>query len=175
MAHGPAPADGITDLTIATKWQLWRSKDDNFKLSARFDLKVPTASEQRGLGTGNTVTGVVLIATRCWGPTCLDWNIGYLATDLSGTVFSDDQWFLGQAIRHELSQRWALIGETFALIPQGTEGTSVNVHVSAGAQLAIRENFVASALIGSAAGDDSPDLTSYLGVSLVARVLNPRP
>jgi hypothetical protein len=29
-----ADADGITDLTLATQWRLWQTKDDNFKLSA---------------------------------------------------------------------------------------------------------------------------------------------
>jgi hypothetical protein len=129
-------------------------------------LKVPTASRDRGLGTGKTDTGVVLVATGCWGRTCLDWNIGYSANDLSQTVFGDDHWFLGQAVRHELSKRWTIIGETFALLPQGDEGGSVNVHVSVGAQLIVRENFLVSALIGSAAGRDSPDLTSYLGFTL---------
>ena len=35
-------ANDITDLTIATKWRLWHTEDNNFKVSARFDLKVPT-------------------------------------------------------------------------------------------------------------------------------------
>ena len=114
---GPTQADGISDLTIATKWRLWHTEDDNFKISARFDLKVPTASEHGGLGTGNLDAGVVLIATRYWGPTSFDWNIGYSAIDLSHAVFSDDHWFLGQAVRHELNKRWTIIGETFASPP----------------------------------------------------------
>ena len=164
---GRIEADGITDLAITTKWRLWQTEDNNFKVSARFDLKVPTASEHNGFGTGKTDTGVVLIATGCWGPTCLDWNIGYLANDLSDTVFSDDHWFLGQAVRHELNKRWTIIGEAFALLPQGDEGGSANFHLSVGAQLTVRENFLVSALIGSAAGSNSPDLTRYLGFTLV--------
>jgi Putative MetA-pathway of phenol degradation len=163
----PAQADGITDLAIATKWRLWHTEDNNFKVSTRFDLKVPTASEHSGLGRGKTDTSVVLIATRCWGPTCLDWNIGYSAIDLSHAVFSDDQWFLGQAVRQQLTERWTLIGEIYALLPQGDEGGSANVHFSAGAQFIVHENFLVSALIGSAAGSNSPDLTSYLGFTLV--------
>jgi outer membrane putative beta-barrel porin/alpha-amylase len=164
---GLTEADGITDLTIATKWRLWHGEDNNFKVSARFDLKLPTASTERGLGTGETDTSVVLVATGCWGPTCLDWNIGYSAIGLSHTVVSDDHWFLGQAVRHELSKLWTIIGETFALLPQGDEGGSANVHLSVGVQLSLRENFLVSALIGSAAGSNSPDLTGYLGFTLV--------
>ena len=101
---GSSDANGIADLTLATKWRLWQTADDGFKLSGRFDLKVPAASEQDGLGTGNLDAGVVLIATRCWGSTCLDWNAGYASIDLAGGVFRDDQWFLAQAVRHELEQ-----------------------------------------------------------------------
>jgi hypothetical protein len=119
------------------------------------------------LGTAKTDTGIVLIATRCWGTTCLDWNIGYLAIDLSQSVFSDDHWFLGQAVHHELNKRWTIIGETFAMLPQGDEGGSANLHLSVGAQLTLRENFLVPALVGSAAGSNSPDLTSYLGFTLV--------
>jgi hypothetical protein len=108
---GPTEADGITDLAIASKWRLWRSDDKNFKLSARLDLKVPTAPADRSLGTGETDVGIVLIGTRCWGPTCFDWNIGYSAIDLSHTVLGDDQWFIGQAVRHELSKRWTITGK----------------------------------------------------------------
>lgn len=110
-SDGPIETDGVSDLVIETKWRLWHTEDNNFKVSARFDLKVPTASRDRGLGTGKTDTGVVLVATGCWGPTCLDWNIGYSANDLSQTVFGDDHWFLGRAVRHELSKRWTIIGE----------------------------------------------------------------
>jgi hypothetical protein len=164
---GSSEANGITDLTFATKWQLWQAPDEKFKISARFDLKAPTAWEHSGLGTGDADAGIVLIATRSWGSTSVDWNLGYSAIDLSHAVFGDDHWFLGQAIRHELDKRWTLIGETFAVLPQGSEGGSVNIHFSAGAQFNVNENFLVSVLVGSAAGHNSPDLTSYLGFTFV--------
>ena len=166
-APGQADPDGITDLTLAPKWRLWQTADDGFKLSVRLDLKLPTASEPRGFGTGHADVGAVLIATRCWGRTCLDWNIGYIAVNAWRGVFGDDQWFLGQAVRQQLTERWTLIGETNALLPQGNEGASANVHFNGGAQLTVRENFLVSALIGSAAGRNSADLTGYLGFTFV--------
>jgi hypothetical protein len=165
--NGSTEADGITDLTIATKWRLWQTTKDGFNFSARFDLKVPAASEHGGLGTGNVDAGVVLIATRRWGSTCLDWNLGYSAIDFAHGALSDDHWFLGQAVRHELNKRWMIIGETFATLPNTKKGGSANIHISAGAQLTVRENFLVSALIGSAAGSTSPDLTSYFGFTFV--------
>jgi hypothetical protein len=140
-----------------------QTKDESFKLSARLDLKLPTASERRGFGTGHADVGGVLVATCCWGRTCLDWNVSYTASDASRSVFGDDRWFLGQAVRHEITKYWTLIGETCALLPQGNDGASPNVHFSGGAEFSLSENFVFPALVGSAVGSNSPDLTCHLG------------
>lgn len=159
----PGKADGITDVALATKWRLWQTADAGFKLSGRLDLKLPAASEPRGLGTGQVDVGALFIATRSWGPTCLDWNVGYTATDASRSVFGDDLWFFSQAVRHQLNANWTLIGETYASVPHGREGGSSNFHFRGGLQFTVRENCLISVLIGSAVGRDSPDLTGYLG------------
>jgi hypothetical protein len=169
--NGSAPdksgASGSTDLFLGTKWQLWRTSDDAFKLSARLDLKLPVASRTRGFGSGDVDSGVVLIGTRSWGPTALDWNLGYVAVDLSHGVTADDHWFVGQAVRHELNEHWTIIGEVLGVFPQSGRGGSANFFFNAGAQYNVRKNFLISALLGSAAGHHSPDLTGYLGCTLV--------
>jgi hypothetical protein len=53
-----ADADGVIDLTISPKVPLWEGANNTLKLGARVDLKVPTASESRGLGTGNADEGL---------------------------------------------------------------------------------------------------------------------
>ncbi len=158
-------ADGLTDLTLETKWRLLGKADDNFKVSARFDLKLPTAPDESSLGTGKPDADLALIATRTWGKTSLDWNIAYDAVDLSRGDFRDDRWFLGQAVRQQLNDRWTLIGETYATFPQGRAGAPANFNFDGGAQFALRENITLSLLVGSASGRNSPDLTSYLGLS----------
>jgi hypothetical protein len=135
------------------------------ELSGRLDLKLPTASENRGFGTGHTDIGGILVATRCWGRTYFDWNLGYTASDASRRVFGNDHWLLGQAVRGELNKRWTLIGETYALLPQGNEGIASTFHFSGGAQFNLRKNVIFSALIGSAVGRSSPDFTAYLGLT----------
>src|ERR1022692_971574 len=114
---GNSDANSITDLTLATKWRLWQTAGDKLQLSSPLDLKLPTASRDRGLGTGTLDVGGVIIATRCWGHTCLDWNVGYTASDASRSVFGNDHCFVGQGVRHELAKCWTLIGETYALLP----------------------------------------------------------
>jgi hypothetical protein len=163
---GDAPsqddADSVTDLALTTKWRLWLEPEGGFELTARLDLKVPTASEHDGLGTGKTDAGARLIGTRCWG-TCFDWNVGYTANDLTRTEFDDDLWFVGQAVRHDLPQRWTLIGESYALIPEGQGPT--NVYFNGGAQYAVRHDLLVSVMLGSSVGRNGLDLLCYVGFS----------
>jgi hypothetical protein len=160
-------ASGVADLLLETKWRLWQAADEKFKVSARFDLKLPTASRSRGFGTGDLDTDAVLIATRSWGATEIDWNLGYIAVDPARGSARDDRWFFGQALRQKLSERWTFISETFAIVPNTGAGGSSNFHFNAGAQFTVRENLIISALAGSAAGHHSPDLTSFVGMTVV--------
>ncbi|HLX97017.1 MAG TPA: transporter [Verrucomicrobiae bacterium] len=160
---GTAGADGITDLTLETKWRLWGKAGDNFKLSTRFDMKLPTASVRLGLGTGDPDADAFLIATCSRGKTSFDWNVGYIKMDASRAVFDADQWFLGQAFRQQWNDRWALIGETYAIIPQGAAGAPLNFDFDGGIQYSVSENFLFSLLVGSAIGRNSPDLTTNFG------------
>lgn len=153
---------GITDLIIAPKWRLWGGPEDKLKFSARLDLKLPTASEKRGLGTGDTDAGLVGIATYRLGQTNFDWNLGYYGIDVSRDHSDDDLWFIGQAVRHQVNKSLTIVAETYALLPNTGTGGNANLYFDGGAQLSIGQRMVFSALIGSAAGHNSPDLTGTL-------------
>ena len=158
-------ADGISDLILETKWRLVGTATNLFKLSARLDLKLSTASERLGLGTGRPDADFILIATRNLGNTYLDWNIGYTVVDAAHANFNDDRWFLGQAVRRQLNSRWTLIADAYATFSQGSAGAPANLNFEGGVQFNLRDNFLLLALAGSAIGRDSPDLTGYLGFS----------
>jgi len=165
MAHEDDPS-GTTDLTLATKWWVGEHSADGLNVSARLDLKIPTASERRGLGTGRADVGSVVIATRTWDRMSLDWNVGFTVVDASRGVFGDDVWFLGQAVRYQATERLTVMGETYGLLPNGDRGGSANGHLSGGAQFVVTENLLLSVLVGTAVGRNSPDLTGYLGFTM---------
>jgi hypothetical protein len=152
-------AQGITDLVIAPKWRLWGGPDNKLRFSARLDLKLPTASEKRGLGTGDTDAGLVAIVTYRLGKTNFDWNLGYYGIDVPRSHSDDDRWFIGQAVRHEVNKSWTILAETYALLPNTGIGGNANFSFDCGAQWNIGRHMIFSALIGSAAGHKSPDLT----------------
>jgi hypothetical protein len=155
--------EGVMDLTFYSKWRLWQSPDEKFKISGRVDLKAPTASEQKGLGTGSWDAGAVVIATRCWDRLCLDWNAGYLVSDATRMLFGDDQGFAGQAVQYQVNERITVIGEAYTLLPIGNPDGDAQLYYSGGLLFTVREEFNISVLAGSAAGRDSPDFTSFVG------------
>ena len=156
-------ARGVTDLTLATKWRIWETASEQFRVAARLELKLPTASEADGLGTGDADLGGVVIATGTWGRTSLDWNFGYAANAFTQGRASDDFWFVGQAVRHELTPHWTVLGEVYALLPSAGADAKAQSFFTGGAQFNLRENLLISALLGSAAGRHSPNFTSHLG------------
>jgi hypothetical protein len=159
-------ADDLTDLTIAPKLRLWQGLEDKLKFSARIDLKLPIASDRHGLGTGNWDIGAVGIATYTIGKTSLDFNAGYYAINISRADFDDDRWFVGQTIRQMLNEKWTLFAEVFVFLPNTRAGGHANWYFSGGPQWSVRENISLCALIGSAAGHKSPDLTGTLEVTV---------
>ena len=159
-------ASGVTDLTLAPKFRLWQGLDEKVKFSARMDLKLPTAPGSRGLGTGNPDVGLVGIATYKLGKTSFDSNIGYYSVNIARPKFDDDRWFIGQTVRYELNKEWNVITETYGLLPNTGAGGSANWYFSGGLQSSVRENMVVTALIGSAAGHKSPDVTGTFEVTL---------
>lgn len=159
-------ADDITDLTIAPKFRLWQRSDDKLKFSARMDLKLPTASKRNGLGTGDPDLGLVGIATYKLGKTSFDSNLGYYAIDISRVNFDNDRWFIGEAVRHEVNDKWTIVAEAYGLLPNTRAGGHANWYFSAGPQWSVRDNILVTALIGSAAGHHSPDLTGTFEISL---------
>jgi Putative MetA-pathway of phenol degradation len=167
---GPGPttgdANGITDLTIAPKFRLWQSPDDNLKLSTRMDLKLPTASKRNALGTGDPDIGFVGIATYTRGKTNFDFNLGYYAIDISRIDLDNDRWFIGETVRHEVNEKWSILAEAYGLLPNTRAAGHATWYFSAGPQWSVRDNIVVTALIGSAAGHHSPDVTGTFELTL---------
>ncbi len=165
LAGGEA-ADGVSDVLVSTKWRFFEAKD-GLQLSARLDVKLPASSARKRLGSGDTDLGGVLIATRCWGAVCLDWNAGYVAANVSAGGADDDTWFFGQAVRTDLGGAWNLLVEAYGLVPAGPAAPHSDVRFNGGPQFAVRENFLVWAEVGSASGRESANLTGYVGATWI--------
>lgn len=158
-------ADDLTDLTIAPKLRLWQGFEDKLKFAARLDVKLPLASQRRALGTGDPDAGLVGIATYKVGKISFDSNVGYYLIDVARADFENDRWFIGEAVRHELNKEWTVVAEAYGLLPNTRSGGYATWYFSGGPQWSIHENMVITALLGSAAGHKSPDLTGTFEIT----------
>jgi hypothetical protein len=157
--------DGMTDLAIRTKWELGTHADQRLNLAIAVEVDVPTGSAHRGLGTGHVDVGGTFVATRAWGSTAFDWNLGYQVFDAGNGSIGDDAWLVGQAVRHQLDDRWTMIGEAYGVLPH-TDGGAHAGFFDAGVQLRLTEHALLSVLVGTAVGRDSPDFNGTLAVTI---------
>jgi hypothetical protein len=165
LASTAGEADSVTDLTIAPKFRVGEALEGNLKFSGRIDLKLPTASDRHGLGTGKLDAGSVGIATYTVGNTAFDFNVGYYAIDTARTDFDDDRWFIGQAVRQALNTNWNIFAEAYAFLPNTGAGGNATFYFSGGPQWIVTKNVAICALIGTAAGHNSPDLTGTVEIT----------
>lgn len=77
-------------------------------------------------------------------------------------------------MRYPPIERLTLVGEAYALLHHGKNGMSANGHFNGGAQLAVHERLLFSALLGSSVHADGPDLTAVLSFTWVVDVQAPR-
>jgi hypothetical protein len=78
----------------------------------------------------------------------------------------DDELFVGQTVRHALSERWTLVGEVFGRVPFGGE-RDATANFNGGVQFFLKPNLALEAAALTATGRNGPDLTGYLGLTWV--------
>lgn len=160
---GKPATSGVSDTELDVKIGLLGKEDVTpFRLAVRFDADVPTASARLGLGTGEPYADAFLIGTYTVKKTSFDWNVGYTMVDAARDDFTGNEWFVGQAVRQELNDKWQILSEIYATIPQSSAGAPANLNFDVGPQYAFTENFLFSGVVGSAIGHDSPQLFANL-------------
>ena len=61
-------------------------------------------------------------------------NAEYYAINISRAEFDDDRWFVGQTIRQMLNEKWTLLAEVFAFLPNTRTGGHTTWYFSGGPQ-----------------------------------------
>lgn len=135
-----------------------------FSIATRADVKVPTASEPKGLGTGNYDAGLVLIGTKTWGKFSFDSNVGYGLSNPAGR-FGEGDFFAGQSIRYEVTKIFSLVSEVLLRVPVDVHPSRTTAEFHAGYQWEIAQDLVLDGLIGCGLNSASPDWLATLGVT----------
>lgn len=123
----PRRAGGIGDLVLAAKAAL-PFEPFNLDLALVPSLKIPTADEGRGLGTGDVDRGVVLIVTKVFTELQkLHFNAGYTVVGKSRESRLRDVLFMGIAGETTLpglaEQQLQFVAELFGTTPAEQDGS----------------------------------------------------
>jgi len=147
---------GALDTGLSLKYRWLNNTNAGFIFSTRADVKLPTASENLGLGTGAYDGGLVLLLTKTWRDFSFDSNLGYTFNDPSDRL-GNGEVFAGQSMRYALTEKLSAVGEIIARVPVETGGSTM-AEIHGGFQWEIARDLVLDGLIGTGLTSSSPHL-----------------
>ena len=147
----PRRVAGVGDLVLEAKARLpFRPFDLDLALVP--SLKIPTADEDRGLGTGKVDGGAVFVITKAFTETRkLHFNVGYTAVGKASEVQLRDQLFVGLAGETSIpglaEERLQFVAEVFGTTAE-EEGGPGDIQGRLGVRYLAVEDLVLDAAIG---------------------------
>jgi hypothetical protein len=147
----PRRVAGVGDLVLEAKARLpFRPFDLDLALVP--SLKIPTADEDRGLGTGEVDGGALFIITKAFTETRkLHFNVGYTVTGRTPEVKLQDVLFIGLAgettIPGLAEERLQFVAEVFGTTKEEEDGRG-DIQGRVGLRYVALEDLVLDAAIG---------------------------
>jgi len=162
---GTSTTTGVGDLALGAKWNPLPEEKFWVSHALAFTVKFPTASDNKGLGTGKTDYDLTYIASKSLSDTwSAHLNAGYTWTgDPEGTP-EDDLFHAGLALGWRAAEKLELVAEVFANSPEGLNDNAT-LEWSGGLRWNLRDNLILDAAGGSRVRGEAPDLTATLGLT----------
>jgi hypothetical protein len=163
----PRRAAGPGDVVLDAKIRLPVSFLDT-NLAIAPSLKIPTADERRGLGTGKVDAGMLLIATRAFtDDQQVHFNVGYTYVGKVRGEQLRDVLFVGIAgetyIPRLASERFQVVGVVFGTTKEESGGRS-DIQGRVGVRYQLVEDFILDAAVGrSPTPDPEVELFATVG------------
>jgi hypothetical protein len=138
---------GFEDLHLNAKYQFLEEHAYLPAAALALDLKVPTASQGKGLTSGKTDGSLTLITTKNFSFLAADLNLGYLFVDSPAGEKLKDRVHGGLALRKPVYQDWQLVGEI-----TGLSRETANSQNQANFQLGVRYQMTSAHALDGAVG-----------------------
>lgn len=164
-ATGTDTISGIGDLALGLKWHPLPGERYWASHAVAFALKIPTASEHRGIGTGKTDCDLTYIASKSISGTwSAHLNAGYTWTGDPADAPVDNLFHAGVALgwRAGTSVEW--VGEVVANVPADSD-RETTVECNAGVRWNWHPKLTFDAALGTRLRGEAPDLTATLGLT----------
>lgn len=155
--------NGVGDTEVKVKYHLIDQKEWIPHFAVSGTLKIPTASDSKGLGSGKTDFGINTIFTwnlsKQWQ---LYSNLGYT---FIGEHHVENEFNYSVAAQFALTDKWALVGEVFGVNNfNGHKDDPISSLV--GAQYALSDNFVLDAGVEIGMNTAAPDYRLTVGLTI---------
>ncbi len=157
---------GIGDLTVGTKWQflpegIWLPRQ-----ALAGAVKIPTADDDNGMGSGKTDYDLTWIASKSLGENAsVHVNAGYTWVGEPSGEEVGDVFHYGVALDVQLTETVQWVGEVFAE-KELQDGTQTVVLYNSGFRWSATESLTLDAAAGSRLrGDEAPDFIATLGLT----------
>lgn len=154
---------GIGDTLLAGKIRFFESPDGNAAIEGF--VKIPTADEDKGLGTGDVDAGFRFIASRVWGRNAFDFNLGGAFAGVPDATSNDARWTTILSWQRRAGDRLGVYGELFIEFLPAADVE--NISTDWGITYTLNPSFVFDAGINVGLSDDAPDWQVLFGVTKV--------
>jgi hypothetical protein len=160
---------GFGDAVVGTKYQFLKETERFPGIAGSFELKLPTGSERKDLGTGEFDYDVRLRAQKTWGWFTAIGNVGY--TFLTDPEFGDIEtrkenvWLVTFGQEYQVAKRTKLLSETY-FVSREEAGDHNRLAANIGFKHRLFRDFTVHASIGESlreANHGGPDLRAYVG------------
>jgi len=164
-AAGTSSISGVGDLAMGVKWNPLTEADSFASHALAAAVKFPTASQNKGLGTGETDWDLTYIASRSlteqWSAHL---NVGYTWTGNPPDAREDDLAHASIALGWQVSLPVELLVEVVGVLPEsGHEEASAECII--GARWHVGGQLTLDAAVGTTGLGDAADLTATLGIT----------
>lgn len=157
---GTKQQSGIGDLELGAKWLFVESDPFGTRHSLAPGIKLPTASEKRGLGSGAMDYDLTWIASHEFGDrTDTHINLGY-----TWVGEADDAVHGGLAAYYQLIDPLQWVGEIFAEKEIGN-GSEMVAAINTGVRFFVTDNFILDLAAGTKVCGDAPDFSMTAGLT----------
>ena len=160
-------AFGLSDLPVYTKFKLLDQEQWWLSQSLEFEMKIPTASRQQGLGTGNPDYDLTwLVSKDLTDKLTGDFNLGYTWLGNGPTGPLSDQLHYGLALEYFASDKLGLVAQVLTSVP-GSQMDHTEVALGAGIGWQVTPRFQVHAALtkGIGAGNQVIDVSATIGAT----------
>jgi hypothetical protein len=162
---GGSTTSGIGDLALGAKWNPLPEETCWASHALAFTVKFPTASDDKGMGTGETDFDLTYVASKSLSETWnVHFNAGYTWTGDPDGAPEDDLFHAGFALGCQATQRLELLAEVFANSPEGLN-EDATVECRCGLRWRPCDALVLDTALGTRLRGEAPDLTATLGLT----------